>query len=88
MTVTAWFCQNRMTRSHEKCHCICIGQNIDQHSFTFADLSKEVEILGVNTNNKFSFNSRTKISVEKLARYSVTSLEWLHTLITIKQESR
>ena len=23
----------------KKCHCICIGQNIDQHSFTFADLS-------------------------------------------------
>ena len=67
---------------------MCIGQNIDQHSFTFADLSKEVEILRVNTNNKFSFNSRTKISVEKLARYSVTSLEWLHTLITIKKESR
>ena len=34
--------------------------NIDQHSFTFAYLSKEVEILGVNTEKKFSFNSSTK----------------------------
>ena len=50
---------------------------------------KQVETLGVSTNNKFSFNSRTKISVEKLVRYSVTSLEWLHILITIiKKESR
>ena len=72
MTVTDWFCQNCMTRNYEKCHCVCIGQNIGQHSFTFPDLNKEVEILGVNTENKFSF---TKISVEKLVRYSVTSLE-------------
>ena len=28
-----------------------------------------METLGVSTNNKFSFNSRTKISVEKLVRY-------------------
>ena len=41
---------------------MCIGQDIDEYSFTFADLSKEVEILGVNTDNKFSFNSRTKKS--------------------------
>ena len=74
MTVTDWFRQNCMTWNHEKCHCICIGQNIDQHGFKFADLSKEVEILGVNTNNKYSFNSRTKIFLEKLVRYSVPSL--------------
>ena len=33
---------------------------IDQHSFTFAYLSKEVETLGVNTEKKFSFNSSRK----------------------------
>ena len=44
MTVTAWLCQNWVTRNHEKCPFICISQNIDQHSFTFADLSKEMEI--------------------------------------------
>ena len=67
--------------------CIYIGQNINQHSFTFADLSKEVEILSVNTWNKFSFNSSTKIYVEKLVRYSVTSLEWPHILTRIRKES-
>ena len=88
MTVIDWFCQNCMIWNHEKCHYKCIGQNIDQYSFTFADLSKEVKIFGVSTENKFTFNSCTKISVEKLVRYSVTSLEWLHTLITIIKESR
>ena len=57
-------------------------------AFTFADLSKEVEILDVNTENKFSFNSSTKIPVEKLVSCSVTSLEWLHILITIIKKSR
>ena len=47
-----------------------------------------MEILVANTDNKFSFNRRSKIPVEKLVRYSVTSLEWLHTLITIKKEPR
>ena len=60
---------------------LCIGQN------KFENLSKEVEILGVNTDSKFSFKGRTKISVQKLVRYSMTSLEWLHTLITIIKES-
>ena len=47
-----------------------------------------MEILVANTDNKFSFNRRSKIPVEKLVRYSVTSLEWLHTLIKIKKEPR
>ena len=88
MAVTNWFCQNCMIWNHEECHCVCTGQNIDQNSLTFADLSEEVEILGVNTKNKFSFNSSTKISVEELVRYSMTSLEWPHILITIIKESR
>ena len=54
---------------------------------TSVDLSREVEILGANTNNKFSLNSRTKTSLEKLIRYSLTSLEWVHTLITIIKNS-
>ena len=41
---------------------MCIGQDIDEYSLSFADLSKEVEILGVNTGNKFGFNGRTKKS--------------------------
>ena len=49
MRVTDCFCQNCMTWNPEKHHCVCIGQNIDHHSFTFADLSKEVEMLGVKT---------------------------------------
>ena len=60
---------------------LCIGQN------KFANLSKEVETLGVNTDSKFSFKDRTKISVQKLVRCSMTSLEWLHTLIMIIKES-
>ena len=43
-------------------------------------LSKEVELLGLL--GKFSFISRTKTSVENLVRYSLTSVEWVHTLIT------
>lgn len=57
------------------CHCSCTGQIIDQDSFAFADLRKEVEILGANTDNKFSFNSCTKKSVEKLFKCSVNTLE-------------
>ena len=38
-------------------------------------LSKEVEILAANTDNKFSYNSRTRPSVDNLVRYSLTSLE-------------
>ena len=83
MTVTDCFCQNCMTWNHEKYQCVCIGQNIDQNSVTFADLSKELEILGVNTENKFNFNSSIKIVVEKLVSYSVTSLGWPLVLITI-----
>ena len=34
--------------------------------FTFADLRKKVEILRANTDNKFSFNNRIKISAGKI----------------------
>ena len=47
-----------------------------------------MEILGVNSENKFSLNSSAKISVEKLVRYSVNSLEWPHIFITIIKDSR
>ena len=57
------------------------------NGFKFADISKEEKILRENTENKFNFNSRTKTSVEKLVRYSVTFLEWVNTLITIIKES-
>ena len=70
------------------CHCSCTGQIIDQDSFAFANLRKEMEILGANTDNKFSFNSFTKISVENLAKCLVTSLEELQTLKTNKKEFR
>ena len=56
-------------------HCSCTGQIIDQDSFAFAYLRNEVEILGANTDNKFSFNSCTKIFVEKLFKCSVNTLE-------------
>ena len=36
-----------------------LDQNIDRHSFTCADSSKEAEMLGVTPDNKFSFNSRS-----------------------------
>ena len=52
------------------------------------DLSQEVKILAVNTDNKCSFNNRTKTSVEKLVRYSLKSLELVYTLITTIKESR
>ena len=58
------------------------------NGFKFADISKEEKILRENTDNKFNFNSRTKTSVEKLVRYTVTFLEWVNTLITIIKESR
>ena len=46
-----------------------------------------MEILGVTTDNKFSFDSSIKIAVEKLVTYSVTYLGWLHTLMTIIKKS-
>ena len=77
-----WYVQQNVV----KCFMIrCLDLAIYTDLFT---LSKDAEILGANTDNKFSFKSRTKISVEKLVRYSVTSLERLRTLITIIKESR
>ena len=55
--------------------------------FIYPNLLKEVEILNVNSVNKFSFNGRIKASIEQLVKYSESSLEWLRTLITIMKES-
>ena len=55
--------------------------------FIYPNLRKEVEILNVNSVNKFSFNGRIKASIEQLVKYSESSLEWLRTLITIMKES-
>ena len=66
MTVTDWFCQNYITRNHEKYCCICIDQNIGECIF---------KQRGANTDYKFSYNSRTRPSVDNLVRYSLTSLE-------------
>ena len=33
------------------CQCLCTSQNIQQDSFTFADLQNEVEMLVVHTDN-------------------------------------
>ena len=75
-----------MQQNVVKCFMIrCLDLAIYTDLFT---LSKEAETLGGNTDNKFGFKSRTKISVEKLVRYSVTSLERLHILITIIKGSR
>ena len=43
--------------------------------FIYPNLLKEVEILNVNSVNKFSFNGRIKASIEQLVKYSESSLE-------------
>ena len=70
MTVTDWFCQNYITRNHEKYCCYVLTKTLAS-----VYLRKEVEILGTNTDNKFSYNSCTKTSVDNLVRYSLVSLE-------------
>ena len=69
---------------------LCTGQNIDQHSFKFANLSKEVQILGVNTDNKFSFESRTKISCQILCDFAgmAAQLDNDHKRISVTVGSR
>ena len=42
------------------CQCLCTSQNIQQDSFTFADLQNEVEMLVVHTDNFRTKHFRTK----------------------------
>ena len=61
-----------MILNPNKCHYMCIGKNTESDIFKFENVclenSKEDVILGINIDNKLTFDSHIKTSAEKLVK--------------------
>ena len=69
--VSKWFEENFMVLNADKCHFMCLGQDMENETFIFNififNNSNEEKILGITIDNKLTFKSHIKILCRKAA---------------------